>query len=113
MSVCAKIDIGEACFCRAALFSKDFRKIVEAVETLIEQINSNPVAITSSMDLLLRWAALRLCDPHGNTTAILKVLELCREMFGLIARQVTVRQTCCDCAMALDVVCSSQAISMC
>jgi hypothetical protein len=70
------------------LFSKDFKKTVEAVDALLEAARTTPDAANSCMDLLLRWAVVRLCDPHGNTTAILKVLELCKELFSLLESQV-------------------------
>lgn len=41
-------------------------------------------AALAALDLLLRWAVLRLCDPHGNTTCLLRVLELCQALFGLL-----------------------------
>ena len=41
-------------------------------------------AALAALDLLLRWTALRLCDPHGNTTCLLRVLELCQALFGLL-----------------------------
>lgn len=56
---------------------------------LVKEVQNHPKAVTSAMDLLFRWVALRLCDPHGNTTAILKVLELCKELFSLVESQVS------------------------
>jgi hypothetical protein len=45
---------------------------VEAAELLQAALPVQPDALLSSLDLLLRWAVLRLCDPRANTTCLLK-----------------------------------------
>ena len=44
-------------------------------------------AAVSCLDLLLRWAVLRLCD--ANTQCLLKVLELCKAMFAVCQEMVS------------------------
>jgi hypothetical protein len=58
---------------------------VEAAELLAEALPGEAEAALSALDLLLRWAVLRLCDPHGNTTCLLRVLELCGALLGALA----------------------------
>ncbi|KAK9818850.1 hypothetical protein WJX81_005118, partial [Elliptochloris bilobata] len=70
---------------RGLLFASDFRKHVEAAELLIAALPAEAEAELAALDLLLRWAVVRLCDPHGNTTCLLRVLELCQALFGLLA----------------------------
>lgn len=57
---------------------------MEAAELLLGALPAEAEAALAALDLLLRWAVLRLCDPHGNTTCLLRVLELCQALFGLL-----------------------------
>ena len=47
---------------------------MEAAELLQAELLAQPEPLLASLDLLLRWAVLRLCDPRANTTCLLKVL---------------------------------------
>lgn len=70
---------GETCaqrLCRALLFAKDFQKHVEAAELLLAELPAHPEAMMASLDLLFRWAVVRMCDPRANTTCHLKVTRL-------------------------------------
>lgn len=71
---------------RRLLFSKDFKRHVEAADMLLAQLPDLSEAALSCLDLLLRWAALRICD--ANTQCLLKVLELCRALLDLCATEV-------------------------
>ena len=53
---------------------------------LLAQLPDLSEAALSSLDLLLRWAALRICD--ANTQSLLKVLEMCRALLDLCATAV-------------------------
>ena len=75
-----------AALCRALLFSKDFRQHVEAADMLLGQLPDIPEAAVSNLDLLLRWAVLRMCD--GNTQCLLKVLEMCKALLELCQQMV-------------------------
>ena len=75
-----------AALCRALLFSKDFRQHVEAADMLLGQLSDIPDAALSNLDLLLRWAVLRMCD--GNTQCLLKVLEMCKALLELCQQMV-------------------------
>ena len=44
-------------------------------------------AAVSCLDLLLRWAVLRLCD--ANTQCLLKVLDLCKALFDVCQEMVS------------------------
>lgn len=72
--------------CRRLLFSPDFRRHIEAADLLLMQLPDIADAAVSCLDLLLRWAVLRLCD--ANTQCLLKVLDLCKALFD--ACQATV-----------------------
>ena len=69
---------------RGLLFASDFRKHVEAAELLMAALPCEAEAELAALDLLLRWAVVRLCDPHGNTTCLLRMLELCQALLGLL-----------------------------
>ena len=69
---------------RGLLFASDFRKHVEAAELLMAALPGEAEAELAALDLLLRWAVVRLCDPHGNTTCLLRMLELCQALLGLL-----------------------------
>lgn len=69
---------------RDLLFASDFRKHVEAAELLMAALPGEAEAELAALDLLLRWAVVRLCDPHGNTTCLLRMLELCQALLGLL-----------------------------
>ncbi|KAL3133794.1 hypothetical protein ABBQ32_008271 [Trebouxia sp. C0010 RCD-2024] len=63
------------------LFSADFRRHIEAADLLLMQLPDIADAAVSCLDLLLRWAVLRLCD--ANTQCLLKVLDLCKALFDV------------------------------
>lgn len=68
------------------MFAKDFKRCMEAVDVLLSQMDSLAREVMSCMDLLLRWVVLRMCD--ANTQCLLKVLDLAKALFGLMAGQV-------------------------
>ena len=53
---------------------------------LLGQLPDIPEAAVSNLDLLLRWAVLRMCD--GNTQCLLKVLEMCKALLELCQQMV-------------------------
>ena len=57
-------------------------------DLLIAQLPGLPAASVASSDLLLRWAAVRLCEPHGNTTCLVHVLDLVCVVFDILAQEV-------------------------
>lgn len=73
--------------CRGLLFAKDFQKHVEAADMIMAELSATPEereAVLSCLDLLLRWAVIRLCDPRGNTTSLLKVLDMCKALLEFL-----------------------------
>lgn len=68
---------------RRLLFSKDFKRHMEAADVLLTQLNSLEAEVMSCMDLLLRWVVLRMCD--ANTQCLLKVLDVTKALFTLMA----------------------------
>lgn len=97
----------ENVFCRKLCFSSDFKRHIEAADLLLQQLPDVTDAAVSCLDLLLRWAVLRLCD--ANTQCLLKVLELCKALFAICQEMVSNRVlrlmhyhvkvfhlTCCD-----------------
>ena len=73
--------------CRRLLFSADFRRHIEAADLLLMQLPDIADAAVSCLDLLLRWAVLRLCD--ANTQCLLKVLDLCKALFDVCQDMVS------------------------
>lgn len=73
--------------CRRLLFSADFRRHIEAADLLLIQLPDITDAAVSCLDLLLRWAVLRLCD--ANTQCLLKVLDLCKALFDVCQDMVS------------------------
>ncbi len=73
--------------CRKLLFSADFRRHIEAADLLLMQLPDIADAAVSCLDLLLRWAVLRLCD--ANTQCLLKVLDLCKALFDVCQEMVS------------------------
>jgi len=73
--------------CRSLLFAKDFQKHVEAADLVMAELSANPEAVLSCLDMLLRWAVIRLCDPRANTTCHLKVLDMCKALLGFLDAQ--------------------------
>ena len=77
----------ERVFCRKLFFSSDFKRHIEAADLLLQQLPDVADAAVSCLDLLLRWAVLRLCD--ANTQCLLKVLELCKALFAICQEMVS------------------------
>lgn len=73
--------------CRKLLFSPDFKRHIEAADLLLQQLPDVADAAVSCLDLLLRWAVLRLCD--ANTQCLLKVLDLCTALFAVCQEMVS------------------------
>lgn len=48
----------------ALLFHKDFKRHLDAVELLLANLAAMLEEVQASLDLILRWAVLRICD--GN-----------------------------------------------
>lgn len=51
----------------ALLFNKDFKRQLDAVERLLQSLEGLLAEVQANLDLLLRWAVLRICD--GNMQA--------------------------------------------
>ena len=51
----------------ALLFHKDFKRHLEAAEQLVANLADLLEEVQASLDLILRWAVLRICD--GNMQA--------------------------------------------
>ena len=71
---------------RKLLFSKDFKKHIEAADVLLSQLDDVGEAVISCLDLLLRWLVFRICD--ANTQCLLKVLHLTKALFVLCTSSV-------------------------
>ena len=63
----------------ALLFHKDFAKQVTAIEQLDGLLTTNPDALISVLDLVLRWCSWRMCD--ANTAMLLKLLAFLTSLF--------------------------------
>ena len=72
--------------CRRLLFAKDFRQHMQAADMLLSQLEGLRQEVLSCLDLLLRWAVLRICD--ANTQCLLKVLDLTKALFTLAIEEV-------------------------
>ena len=72
--------------CRRLLFAKDFRQHMQAADMLLSQLEGLRQEVLSCLDLLLRWAVLRICD--ANTQCLLKVLDLTKALFTLATEEV-------------------------
>ena len=53
---------------------------------LLSQLEGLRREVLSCLDLLLRWAVLRICD--ANTQCLLKVLDLTKALFTLAIEEV-------------------------
>lgn len=62
----------------ALLFSREFKDHVKAADALVAALPTLLPEITASLDLLLRWAVVRVCE--GNTQALVRVLEALRAL---------------------------------
>jgi cytoskeleton-associated protein 5 len=79
---------GQQCFqddLRSRMFSTDFKKHVEAFAELQKAIVDQPVETVQSLDCILKWCSLRLCD--SNTTALLR----CTEFLQALCKQLAAR----------------------
>lgn len=65
------------------LFHANFKKHVTAVSIMTEVLETNQNAIKSNLDVLLKWASLRLFDT--NTSVLVKVLEFLRATFTMLS----------------------------
>ncbi|KAK9814323.1 hypothetical protein WJX72_004049 [[Myrmecia] bisecta] len=64
------------------LFGKDFKQHMDAAGMILQQLPELSDAVLASLDLLFKWVAMRVCD--GNTQSLLKILELCQELFNFL-----------------------------
>jgi len=67
----------------ALLFSRDFKSHLKAVDALVEALPTLLPEITSTLDLLLRWAVVRVCE--GNTQVLVSVLEVLKALLDELA----------------------------
>jgi cytoskeleton-associated protein 5 len=67
------------------LFSKDFRDHVAAADALAAALPDMMPEVRSSLDLVLRWAVIRVCD--GNMQSLVRVLEVCRSAFEALVEE--------------------------
>jgi len=63
----------------AKMFSRDFRKHREALQELTAAVDDHPAATQQNVDLLLKWASLRLFDANTSTQA--KTLAFVEHLF--------------------------------
>ena len=68
----------------ALLFGKDFRAHIQAVEHLEAALSESPDAVEGTLDLLLRWVVLRLCEQAPNTQSLLKVLDFTADALAVV-----------------------------
>eukprot|EP00899_Mesostigma_viride_P007986 jgi/Mesvir1/17189/Mv07609-RA.2 len=66
----------------ALLFSNDFKKHTDAVELMQRGLPTHLDAMESCLDLLLKWAVLRICE--GNTTSLTKTLDFLSELLDAL-----------------------------
>ena len=62
----------------ALLFHKDFKRHLEAADAVVAALPELLEVVAANLDLLLRWAVLRICD--GNMQSLVRVLEMCRTL---------------------------------
>ncbi|PRW20522.1 microtubule associated isoform A [Chlorella sorokiniana] len=65
------------------LFAKDFKRHLDAAEQLMASLSELLEEVQASLDLILRWAVLRICD--GNMQSLVKVLEMCKVLLEGLA----------------------------
>lgn len=68
---------------RSLLFSTDFKQHMEAADMLMSCLPQLFAETQASLDLLLRWFVLRICD--GNSQSLIKVLETTRSVLQALA----------------------------
>ena len=57
----------------AYMFHHDFKQHLKALEHLLDFVENDLEALTSNLDLLLKWATLRFFDT--NTSVLIRTLE--------------------------------------
>ena len=99
----------------ALLFHRDFKKHLEAAEQLLASLAEMLAEVQASLDLILRWAVLRICDGNMQVSgpgvpawigmALVEYLEQSRVVQGLrhtlLCSPVGAR--CCMCAVCTPV----------
>lgn len=65
------------------LFAKDFKRHLDAAEQLMASLSELLEEVQASLDLIFRWAVLRICD--GNMQCLVKVLEMCKVLLEGLA----------------------------
>jgi len=68
---------------RSQLFSKDFKDHIQAADILLLNLPQYFAEVQASLDLLLRWFVVRICD--GNSQTLSKVLETARALMEALS----------------------------
>ena len=66
----------------ALMKSTDFRQHCKAIDMLITCVKAEPQLLLSNRDYVFKWLVYRVCE--GNTTSLVKSLELCSEMLSAL-----------------------------
>jgi cytoskeleton-associated protein 5 len=69
---------------RARMLCEDFKKHIEAAEVLEGALSGQLEEVISVLDLLFRWAVLRLCEVAPNTSSLLRVLDWLNALFDAL-----------------------------
>ncbi len=69
---------------RARLCCDDFKKHIEAAEALESAIATQLEECIGLLDLLFRWAVVRLCELAPNTSSLLRVLDWLGALFDAL-----------------------------
>ena len=68
---------------RSQLFSKDFKDHIQAADIILVNLPQYFAEVQASLDLLLRWFVVRICD--GNSQTLSKVLETARSLMEALS----------------------------
>lgn len=68
---------------RSQLFSKDFKDHIQAADVILVNLPQYFAEVQASLDLLLRWFVIRICD--GNSQTLIKVLETARALMEALS----------------------------
>jgi cytoskeleton-associated protein 5 len=69
---------------RARMLCADFKMHIEAAEALEGALSEQLEEVISVLDLLFRWAVLRLCELAPNTSSLLRVLDWLNALFDAL-----------------------------
>uniref|UniRef100_A0A7S0RW58 TOG domain-containing protein n=1 Tax=Chlamydomonas leiostraca TaxID=1034604 RepID=A0A7S0RW58_9CHLO len=70
---------------KALMFGKDFKQHCQAADLVRDAVGTSYDEVQGIADLLLRWSTLRVAE--GNTQALVKVLDMLKELFAAMEQR--------------------------